>query len=215
MTEQLEDPERELVIKLFENVESEFSIQFDSMWDANAMKGNFISKFIAAKYRQVDAVDIHDYSEAYQENLAHPNAKFHVMDNRDFIKNCTASYDLILMEGPLCEIAGETAEHFGMMDRIVPLTREKGITVLIFNSVLEPYDYDAEKNRRWREIRNKFYGRENTAKISWQFMTAFYINYLMKIGLDVLYYDRVVRRSLENGDRFSIDLNLAVVERVV
>ncbi len=213
MVNKTEEPEKELVERLFSNVESEMPIQFDSMWDANAKEGNFISKFIASKYKEVDAVDINDYTEAYKKNLEHPNANFFVMDNRDYISQCKKTYDLILLEGPLCEIDGGTAEHFGMIDRLVPLIRPTGNTVLILNAVLEPYDYDSEANRSWKEIRNTFYGKKDTSKMSWQFMAPFYINLFHKMGLNVHYYDRVARRSIEKGDHYSIDLMLVVVER--
>jgi hypothetical protein len=206
-------PEKEIVQKLFKNLSNEIPVQFDSMWDANAKDGGFISKYIASKFKHIDAVDIIDYSETYKKNIGCPNTNFFVMDNREYIAGCDKTYDLILMEGPFCEIEGGVAEHFGMIGQIVPLTRARGNTVLIFNTVLEPYDYDVEKNHNWKVIRNKFYGKENTSKMNWQFMTPFYINFFKNLGLEVLYCDRVARRSKLDGDKNSIDLNLVVVKR--
>jgi len=206
--------EIEWLEKAFEEASNEVSIQFVSMWDAFAKEGNNLSKHITSKFEQVDAVDINDYSEMYKKNIGHVNANYFVMDNREYISKCEKTYDLILMDNPMCEIGGETAEHFGIIDRIVPLTNAIGNTVLIFNTSLEPYGYDTEKNRNWKTIRNKFYGKENTAKICRQFVIPFYITFLQKLGLTVLYYDQVARRSTDKGDRTSIDLNFVIVKRI-
>jgi hypothetical protein len=213
VTKNIEIAEKELVDKLFGDAAREFPIQFSSMWDAYAKEGNLLSKYIASKYQQVDAVDILDYSASYIKNIEHQNVKFHTMDNRAYISNCDKTYDLILLDSPMCEFAGGTAEHFGIMKLIVPLTQPVGYTVLIFNTSLEPYDYDTEQNQKWKSLRNRFYGKENTSSLSWQFMVPFYMKYLNKMGLHVVFYDRYARRSTATGDKTSIDLNLVVVER--
>jgi 16S rRNA G966 N2-methylase RsmD len=198
---------------VFNSASNEVSIQFLSMWDAFAKEGNILSKHIASKFKQVDAVDINDYAEDYKKNTRHENAEFFVMDNRNYISKCEKTYDLILMDNPMCEIDEYTAEHFGVIDGIVPLTKAIGNTILIFNTSLEPYDYEIEGNRNWQTLRNKFYGKENTSMLRRQFLIPFYINYLQDLGLNVLFYDRFARRSTEEGDRTSIDLNFVVVKR--
>jgi hypothetical protein len=205
--------EEEMIRLLMERVSRGKLVQSNSMLDTFAKEGDFLSKYISPRFGMVDAVDVNDHAETYKKNIKNPNTSFFIIDNREYIAKCDKTYDLILIDAPFCEIEGGTAEHFGMIDKIALLTREMGNTLLIFNTVLEPYDYDLEKNRNWKAIRSKFYGKENTSKMNWQFLTPFYISYFQKLGLNVLYFDRAARRSTQEGDCNSVDLNLVVVKR--
>ncbi len=205
--------EKEGIENFFANITSELSIQYVSMLDAFAKEGNWLSKHFASKFSQIDAVDICDYADTYKKNIEHPNAKFHVMNNIEYISNCNKTYDLILLDSPMGDFGGQSAEHFGIMEQIVPLTQPGGSTILIFNTSLEPYDYDAKKNQNWKAIRNKFYGKNDTSKMSSQFYITFYINYFRTLGLTVTHYDMFARRSTQAGDKTSIDLNLVIVKK--
>ena len=131
-----------------------------------------------------------------------PNSEIKICDSIEILNKSQKirKFDLVLIDNPM-NVFGikknsfEYCEHFDIIKNIDKLVDKEAIVIFLVNK--KPFFSKKlkKKNILWRKRRHEFYGNVDTNNMSVQFLTSFYTELFMSLGLMTIFVNSIPRHN--------------------
>jgi hypothetical protein len=165
--------------------------------DFFAREGDWQTKYIAERVEKIYAWEMNkNFEEQLRLNLP-LDAEITMGNSFLLAREAEAMFDIVIFDNPqgCYGNSQEYCEHFEALPLLPNLLKEAG-GLVIANIKTEPFNY--EDKTLWQQKRQAFYGSDNTARLSEQFVTDFYRKYFESLGYNTQ-FSFLVERPQEPG----------------
>ena len=163
-----------------------------------------IGKTDAVLTKNVKTFEIWEIDQKLKPQLEKrfPNAKIKICDSIKILNKSQkiGKFDLILIDNPMSVFGTkknsyEYCEHFDIIKNIDKLIDKEAIVIFLVNK--KPFFSKKlkKKNILWRKRRHEFYGNVDTNNMSVQFLTSFYTELFMSLGLMTIFVNSIPRHN--------------------
>ena len=163
-----------------------------------------IGKTDAVLAKNVKSFEIWEIDQKLKPQLekSFPNSEIKICDSIEILNKSQKirKFDLVLIDNPM-NVFGikknsfEYCEHFDVIKNIEKLIDKEAIVIFLVNK--KPFFSKKlkKKNILWRKRRHEFYGNVDTNNMSVQFLTSFYTELFMSLGLMTIFVNSIPRHN--------------------
>ena len=167
--------------------------------DFFAREGDWQTSYIADRVKKIYAWEVNpEFKKNLVKNLP-SDADIQIGDSFEIAKTFEDRniFDMLIFDNPQGCYGqhNKYCEHFDALPFIPSLLKKTG-GLVILNVKTQPFDYD--NKLLWQQRRQKFYGVQNTASLSLEFVKNFYKGYFKAIGYETR-FSFLYKRPQEPG----------------